>query len=133
MSRMEDDLFTYEVEIAEVTNISYDLKKENDSEQQISHEFDDDMEYDPSDVEYTEWLDVMMKLNSLTKNPLILKMKMKSLKFLGLRLMYCDFETPLCRAFKEFNYLLQIDQDVVTKDIDGFTTYEDYKDDWIYE
>ncbi|GJZ54688.1 hypothetical protein Tco_0609573 [Tanacetum coccineum] len=44
-----------------------------------------------------------------------------------------DFETPLCRAFKEFNYLLQIDPDVLTKDIDGFKTYEEYKDDWIYE
>ncbi|GKC57519.1 hypothetical protein Tco_1085117 [Tanacetum coccineum] len=44
-----------------------------------------------------------------------------------------DFETPTCRAFKEFNYLLQIDPDVLTKDIDGFKTYEEYKDDWIYE
>ncbi|GJV85316.1 hypothetical protein Tco_1525214 [Tanacetum coccineum] len=46
MSRMEDDLFTYEVEITEVTNISCDLKKEDDLEQQMSHESDDDMEYD---------------------------------------------------------------------------------------
>ncbi|GJU58111.1 hypothetical protein Tco_1235877 [Tanacetum coccineum] len=46
MSRMEDDLFTYEVEIAKVTNISCDLKKEDDLEQQMSHESDDDMEYD---------------------------------------------------------------------------------------
>ncbi|GKC99882.1 hypothetical protein Tco_1170157 [Tanacetum coccineum] len=44
-----------------------------------------------------------------------------------------DFETPLCRAFKEFNYLLKIDLDVLTKDIEGFKTYEEYKDDWIYE
>nr|GEV18384.1 equilibrative nucleotide transporter 8-like [Tanacetum cinerariifolium] len=44
-----------------------------------------------------------------------------------------DFETPLCRAFKEFNYLLQIDLDVLTKDIKGFKTYKDYKDDQIYE
>ncbi|GKC57112.1 hypothetical protein Tco_1084710 [Tanacetum coccineum] len=44
-----------------------------------------------------------------------------------------DFETPTCRAFKEFNYLLQIDPDVLTKDIDEFKTYEEYKDDWIYE
>ncbi|GKC32347.1 hypothetical protein Tco_1039641 [Tanacetum coccineum] len=54
MSVMEDDLFTYEVEIAEVTNIPCDLKKEDDSEQQMSHESDNDMEYDPSDVEFTE-------------------------------------------------------------------------------
>ncbi|GJT80163.1 hypothetical protein Tco_1054505 [Tanacetum coccineum] len=44
-----------------------------------------------------------------------------------------DFETPMCKAFKEFNYLLQIDPDLLTKDIEGFKTYEDYKDDWIYE
>ncbi|GJU54021.1 hypothetical protein Tco_1227735, partial [Tanacetum coccineum] len=56
MSRMEDDLFTYKVEIAEVTNIPCDLKKEDDSEQRMSHESDDDMEYDPSNIEFTEWL-----------------------------------------------------------------------------
>ncbi|GJW75617.1 hypothetical protein Tco_0134987 [Tanacetum coccineum] len=44
-----------------------------------------------------------------------------------------DFETPMCKAFKEFNYLLQIDPDLLTKDIKGFKTYEDYKNDWIYE
>ncbi|GKB76245.1 hypothetical protein Tco_0943140 [Tanacetum coccineum] len=44
-----------------------------------------------------------------------------------------NFETPMCKAFKEFNYLLQIDPDLLTKDIEGFKTYEDYKDDWIYE
>nr|GEU69774.1 hypothetical protein [Tanacetum cinerariifolium] len=44
-----------------------------------------------------------------------------------------DFETPSCKAFKEFNYLLQIDPDVLTKDIRGFKTDEKYKDDWIYE
>ncbi|GJZ95691.1 retrovirus-related pol polyprotein from transposon TNT 1-94 [Tanacetum coccineum] len=44
-----------------------------------------------------------------------------------------DFETPTYRAFKEINYLLQIDLDVLTKDIDGFKTYKEYKDDWIYE
>ncbi|GKB81500.1 putative reverse transcriptase domain-containing protein [Tanacetum coccineum] len=53
---MEDGVFTYEVEIAEVTNISCDLKKEDGLEQQISHESDDDMEYDPSDVEFTKCL-----------------------------------------------------------------------------
>ncbi|GKE18092.1 hypothetical protein Tco_1425669, partial [Tanacetum coccineum] len=33
----------------------------------------------------------------------------------------------------EFNYLLKVDSDLLTKDIIGFKTYEDYKDDWIYE
>ncbi|GJT81134.1 hypothetical protein Tco_1055476 [Tanacetum coccineum] len=44
-----------------------------------------------------------------------------------------NFKTPTCKAFKEFNYLFQINPDVLTKDIVGFKTYEEYKDDWIYE
>ncbi|GJU46021.1 hypothetical protein Tco_1203287 [Tanacetum coccineum] len=44
-----------------------------------------------------------------------------------------DYETPLCEKFKEFNYLLKIDPDVLTNDIVGFKTYDEYKDDWIYE
>nr|GEX59590.1 hypothetical protein [Tanacetum cinerariifolium] len=40
-----------------------------------------------------------------------------------------DFETPMGRTFKEFNYLLQIDPNFLTKDIDGFKTYKEYKDD----
>ncbi|GKB37813.1 hypothetical protein Tco_0882755 [Tanacetum coccineum] len=44
------------------------------------------------------------------------------------------YETPLCLAFNEFNYLLKVDPDLLTKNIMGFKTYEDYKDDdWIYE
>ncbi|GJT75988.1 hypothetical protein Tco_1042713 [Tanacetum coccineum] len=44
-----------------------------------------------------------------------------------------EFETPLCKEFKEFNHLLQIDADVLTGDLTGFKTYEDYKNAWIYE
>ncbi|GKA68004.1 hypothetical protein Tco_0767921, partial [Tanacetum coccineum] len=44
-----------------------------------------------------------------------------------------NYETPLCKEFKEFNYLLKIDPDLFTKYIEGFKTYEEYKDDWIYE
>ncbi|GKB35164.1 zf-BED domain-containing protein, partial [Tanacetum coccineum] len=43
LSKMDDDLFTYEVEVA---NIPCDSKMDNDSEQ----EADDDMGYDPSDI-----------------------------------------------------------------------------------
>ncbi|GKB90304.1 hypothetical protein Tco_0962576 [Tanacetum coccineum] len=39
----------------------------------------------------------------------------------------------MCEKFKEFNYLLKIDPNVLTNDIVGFKTYEEYKDDWIYE
>ncbi|GKC14200.1 hypothetical protein Tco_1010982, partial [Tanacetum coccineum] len=40
-----------------------------------------------------------------------------------------DYETPMCKAFEELNYLLQIDPDLLTNDIKGFKTYEDYKND----
>ncbi|GJV49076.1 hypothetical protein Tco_1439288, partial [Tanacetum coccineum] len=53
MSGMDDDLFTYEVKVA---NIPCDSNKDDDSEQRMSHEADDDMGYDPSDVAYTKWL-----------------------------------------------------------------------------
>ncbi|GKC75027.1 hypothetical protein Tco_1125801 [Tanacetum coccineum] len=43
------------------------------------------------------------------------------------------YKTSLCEKFKEFYYLLKIDPDVLTKDIEGFKTYDEYKDYWIYE
>nr|GEU31181.1 hypothetical protein [Tanacetum cinerariifolium] len=43
------------------------------------------------------------------------------------------YETPLCKEFKEFNYILKIYHDLLTKYIKGFETYEEFKDDWIYE
>ncbi|GKB28976.1 RNA-directed DNA polymerase, eukaryota, reverse transcriptase zinc-binding domain protein [Tanacetum coccineum] len=53
MSSIYDDLFTNEVVISGLTNIPCDLKEDDDSEQQITHGSDDDMEYDPSNVEFT--------------------------------------------------------------------------------
>ncbi|GKD67873.1 retrotransposon ORF1, partial [Tanacetum coccineum] len=38
-----------------------------------------------------------------------------------------DFETPLCEAFYEFNYLLKIDTDLFTYDIQNFKTYDEYE------
>ncbi|GKA58522.1 hypothetical protein Tco_0757710 [Tanacetum coccineum] len=37
-----------------------------------------------------------------------------------------DFKTPLCEAFYEFNYLLKIDTDLFTYDIQNFKTYDEY-------
>ncbi|GJW76802.1 hypothetical protein Tco_0138484 [Tanacetum coccineum] len=51
ISGMDNDLFTYEVEVA---NIPCDSNKDDDSEQRVSHEADDDMGYDPSDIAFTE-------------------------------------------------------------------------------
>ncbi|GKA30663.1 hypothetical protein Tco_0716968 [Tanacetum coccineum] len=47
LSGMDADLFTYEVEVA---NILCDSNKEDDLEQRVSHEADDNMGYDPSDI-----------------------------------------------------------------------------------
>ncbi|GJW81701.1 hypothetical protein Tco_0145676 [Tanacetum coccineum] len=51
LSGMDDDLFIYDVEVA---NIPCDSNKDDDSEQRMSHEADTG--YDPSDVTFTEWL-----------------------------------------------------------------------------
>ncbi|GJV13706.1 hypothetical protein Tco_1355247 [Tanacetum coccineum] len=150
---MDNDLFTYEVEIAD---IPCDLNGDDDSEQQMSHEANNDMGYDPSDVEFTEWL-ALKNFNYKTMN----HYTKKALRIYWIRgndeveltdeessdfdyedevaevfkidTNVFDFETPMCKAFKEFNYLLQIDPDLLTKDIEGFKTYEEYKDDWIYQ
>ncbi|GJS17503.1 hypothetical protein Tco_0411975 [Tanacetum coccineum] len=38
-----------------------------------------------------------------------------------------DYETPLCEAFNDFNYLLKINTDMFTFDIQGIRTYEEYE------
>ncbi|GJX94748.1 hypothetical protein Tco_0349334 [Tanacetum coccineum] len=147
LSRMDDDLFTYQVEVA---NIPCDSKMDDDSEQ----EADDNMGYDPSDVAFIEWLG-SKNFNYKTMD----HYTMKALWIYWIRgndeveltdeessddeddiaevfridTNIFDYKTPLCSAFKEFNYLLEVDPDLLTKDIIGFKTYEDYKDDWIYE
>ncbi|GKA21487.1 reverse transcriptase domain-containing protein [Tanacetum coccineum] len=122
----------------------------------MSHESDDDMEYDPSDVEFTEWLASKI-FNYKTMDHYTMKAlwiywargddeveitdeessdsedEDEVAKIFRIKTNVFDFETPLCRAFKKFNYLLQINLDLLTEDIEGFKTYEDYKDDWIYE
>ncbi|GKF29792.1 hypothetical protein Tco_0096134, partial [Tanacetum coccineum] len=49
LSKMDDDLFTNEVEVA---NIPCDSKMDDN----LEDEADDDMGYDPSDVAFIEWL-----------------------------------------------------------------------------
>ncbi|GJT03425.1 hypothetical protein Tco_0824594 [Tanacetum coccineum] len=112
---MDDDLFTYEVEVA---NIPCDSRMDDDSE----HEANDDIGYDPSairgddeaeltDDESSDDMDEVFRIDTNLFN----------------------FETPMCKALKEFNYLLQVNPDLLTKDIERFKTYEDYKNYWIYE
>nr|GEZ64411.1 hypothetical protein [Tanacetum cinerariifolium] len=54
ISRMDDELFNYEVEILGLTSIPCDLNEEVDSKQQMIHGSDVDMEFDKSNVEFTE-------------------------------------------------------------------------------
>ncbi|GJX76098.1 hypothetical protein Tco_0322909 [Tanacetum coccineum] len=146
LSKMDDDLFTYEVEIA---NIPCDLRVDDDSEHEA-----DDMGFDPSDIAFTKWLGSKF-FNYKTMD----HYTMKALGYYWFRgddeveltdeeffdnedeiaevfridTNIFDYETPICSAFNEFNYLLKVDPDLLTKDIMGFKTYDDYKDDWIYE
>ncbi|GJX19169.1 hypothetical protein Tco_0221846 [Tanacetum coccineum] len=118
LSKMDNDLFTYEVEVA---NIPCNSKMDDDSE----HEADDtwalwiywirgDDEVELNDEESSDDEDEIAKVFRIDTN-------------------IFDYETPLCSIFNEFNYLLKVDPDLLMKDIMGFKTYEDYKDDWIYE
>ncbi|GJS04567.1 hypothetical protein Tco_0321075 [Tanacetum coccineum] len=139
-----------------LANIPCDLKEEDESEQRMTHGSDDDMEYASFNVEFTEWLASKIynhiTMDQYTKNALWIYWargddevqltneessdfdnKNEVAAIFRIDNNVFDFETPMCRAFKEFNYLLQIDPHVLTKDIDGFMTYEEYKDDWIYE
>nr|GEW53189.1 hypothetical protein [Tanacetum cinerariifolium] len=103
---MEDDLFTYQVEITEVTNIPCDLKKKEDLEQQMLHESDNDMEYDPFDPRGNDEVELTGEESSNSDD------EDEVAKIFRIETNVFKFETPLCRAFKEFNYLLQIDPDV---------------------
>ncbi|GKB32614.1 hypothetical protein Tco_0872015 [Tanacetum coccineum] len=151
LSGMDDDLFTYEIEVA---NILCDSNKDDDLKQRVSHEADDDMGYDPSDVAFTEWLGSKFfnykTMDHYTKKALWIywirgddKVELTDEEFsdnedkvaevFRIDTNIFDFETPMCKTFNEFKYLLQIDPDLLTKDIETFKTYEEYKDDWIYE
>ncbi|GJT28327.1 hypothetical protein Tco_0908602 [Tanacetum coccineum] len=210
---MDDDLFTYEVEIPRLASIPCDSKEEDDldnddldiyeprqwldlmykdnkkvdvkvkeevvskwlvrsykkrfeeymeiKKQWVTHGSDTDMEYDPSNVEFAEWVASKfynhMTMDQYTKNALwiywtggddeveltgeessdpddeYLIDENEVTEIFRIETNIFDFETPTCKAFKEFNYLFQIDPDVLTKDIIGFKTYKEYKEDYIYE
>ncbi|GJU66196.1 hypothetical protein Tco_1252455 [Tanacetum coccineum] len=76
------------------------------------------VEWDPTNIEFENWRASKFRnhktMDQSTKNALWDYLKRR------------DDE-------EEFNYLSQIDVDVLTKDIPRFKTYEEYKDDWIYE
>ncbi|GJT00712.1 retrovirus-related pol polyprotein from transposon TNT 1-94 [Tanacetum coccineum] len=108
LSRMDNDLFTYEVEVA---NIPCNSKMDDDSEL----ESDDDMGYDPSDVTFIECITNEESSNNDDEFAEVFRIDTNIF----------DNETPLCSAFNEFNYLLNVDPDLLTKFI-GYKTHEDY-------
>nr|GEV73852.1 hypothetical protein [Tanacetum cinerariifolium] len=150
MSGMDDALFTYEVKVA---NIPRDSNKDDDSKQRMAQEADDDTGYDPSDFAFTEWLGSKNfnynTMDHYTKKALWIrwirgddKVELTDEEFSNnedevAKVFRIDtnifIKTPMCKAFKKFNYLFHIDPDLLTKDIEGLKTYEEYKDDWIYK
>ncbi|GKD91420.1 hypothetical protein Tco_1366927 [Tanacetum coccineum] len=147
LSVMDNDLFTYEVEVA---NIPCNSKVDDDSEL----EADNDMGYDPSDLAFIEWLRSKI-FNYKTMDHYTMKAlwiywirgddeveltdeesfndEDEIAKVFRIDTNIFDYETPRYSTFNKFNYLLKVDLDLLTKDIMGFKTNEDYKDDWIYE
>ncbi|GKB39180.1 hypothetical protein Tco_0884122 [Tanacetum coccineum] len=120
LSKMDDDLFTYEVEIA---NIPCDLRVDDDSEHEaddmdlirlILHLLNGDDEVELTDEEFPNNEDEIAEVFRIDTN-------------------IFDYVTPIYSAFNKFNYLLKVDPDLLTKDIMGLKTYDDYKDDRIYE
>ncbi|GKD42665.1 hypothetical protein Tco_1267310 [Tanacetum coccineum] len=129
--------------------------------QRETYASEDDMEYDPSDVKFDEWLASKFykhkTMDKYTKNALWIYWtrdddeveltdeessdpndenlidESEVAEIFRIQTNLFNFKTPTCKAFKEFNYLFQINPDVLTKDIVGFKTSKEYKDDWIYE
>ncbi|GJY98166.1 hypothetical protein Tco_0515076 [Tanacetum coccineum] len=127
--------------------------------QWVTRGIDVDMEYDPSDAEFIEWLasnfSNHMKIDKYTKNALWIYWtrgddelelteeefpdpddenlidKDEVAKIFRIETNVFNFETPICKAFDEFNYLLKIDTDLLTSDILGFKTYDEFKNEWI--
>ncbi|GKA52010.1 hypothetical protein Tco_0745206 [Tanacetum coccineum] len=122
LSGMDNDLFTYKVE---VVNIPYNSVMDDD----LEDETDDDMGYDPSDVAFIEWLR-SKNFNYKTMDQYTMKAlwiywikgddkveltdeessddKDEIAKVFRIDTNIFDYETPICSAFNEFNYLLKI-------------------------
>ncbi|GJR55496.1 hypothetical protein Tco_1406017 [Tanacetum coccineum] len=100
----------------EIANIPCDSNKDDDLEQRVSHEANDDMGYDPSDITRDDEVELMDEEFSNNEDEVAKVFRIDTNIF--------DSETPIYKAFKEFNYLLQIDPNLLTKDIEGFKTYE---------
>ncbi|GKB30996.1 hypothetical protein Tco_0870397 [Tanacetum coccineum] len=121
LSRMDNNLFTYKVKVA---NIPCNSVMDDD----LEDETDDDMRYDPSDVAFIEWL-----RSKIFNYKMMDQYTMKALWIYWIRgddeveltdeessdnedeivevfridNNIFDYETPICSTFNEFNYLLK--------------------------
>ncbi|GKD76650.1 hypothetical protein Tco_1339271 [Tanacetum coccineum] len=80
LSRMDDDLFTYEVEVA---NISCDLRMDDD----LEHEADNDMGYDLSDIRGDDEVELRDEESSDDMDEVVEIFRIDTNLF--------DFETPI--------------------------------------
>ncbi|GJT21949.1 hypothetical protein Tco_0891886 [Tanacetum coccineum] len=129
--------------------------------QWVTHGINADMEYNPSNVEFAEWLASKFynhkTMDRFIKNALWIYWtrgddeveltdeefsdpddgnlidKDKVAVIFRIETDIFDFETPICKAFNEFNYLLKIDTDLLTSDIFGFNTYDEFKNELMDE
>ncbi|GJX88047.1 hypothetical protein Tco_0340061 [Tanacetum coccineum] len=125
---MDNDLFTYKVDVANIPCNSV-----------MEDETDDDIGYDPSDVAFIEWL-----RSKIFNYKMMDQYTMKALRIYWIRgddeveltdeessddedeiaevfridTNIFDYETPICSAFNEFNYLL--------KDYEWYEALDDY-------
>nr|GEW26302.1 hypothetical protein [Tanacetum cinerariifolium] len=94
--------------------------------QWVTRKIDPDMEYDPSDVEFAECGDDEVELTDKESfDPD--DEKDEGGEIFRIKTELFNFETPICKAFNEFNYLLNIDIDLLTNDILRFKTYDEFK------
>ncbi|GJZ86965.1 hypothetical protein Tco_0658575 [Tanacetum coccineum] len=107
----------------------------------LGHEADDDMGYDLSDIEFIEWLG-SKNFNYKTMDHYTMKAlwnywirgddkveftdeessddEDENAEVFRIDTNIFDYEIPLCSAFNEFNYLLKLDLNLLTKDIIGW-------------
>ncbi|GJT96175.1 SGNH hydrolase-type esterase domain-containing protein [Tanacetum coccineum] len=129
--------------------------------QWVTRRIDADMEYDPSDVKFAEWLALKFynhkTMDWYTKNALWIYWtrgddvveitneefsdpddenlidKDEVARIFRIKTDIFDFETPICKAFDELNYLFKIDAGLHTSDILLFKTYNEFKNEWMDE
>lgn len=117
-----------------------------------------DINYDPNDVDFSDWLASKFNnhktMDRATKNVLWVywmrgeddevesdnesscgdsttKDRIKELFIIDVDVFH--YKKPLCKQFKEFNYLLQINNDILTEDKPRLKTDDDLKNVWYYE